>query len=539
MKSTILITATLLMASLTAKAQSEQVVEAVSPSKQAELPLQNSPKFVLGETENTFTDGTNSTTFSAEERVVIRVKKTVEPEPEPQPTAEGYWPVATDGETEQYMLNIDAKAFMLGANDWGTRASVSIEHGYKVKVKANGDGTYTINDYVESRNTWNALDCQSAGGIWVDGKGRGGWMQWVVTPVAGAKNVYEITNTNVPGKLGVKSDLSDTRLYVNNESGYATRWAFMDEAGYNAYLEARKEEIEREKQERLNAQNALSLAAQKAIIDGTNIYEQDGYNAYVAQYEAYMASLAAGTLKEVVVNPNTATGWHASTAYNFLLTPWTIGGEKANNFDKALYINTWSVEGESDGSNFLVPFHEYWTSDDRSLAQNVISTSIGNLHKGDVYEVTILARVRIRNGATNPTGITMAVGNGKSINLCAGEQVGSTQMYLAEFTAKGNVDSKGDLNIAINIAADNNISWLAFKNVKYALKEVATLTGDVNKDGVVDMIDMTRLIYILVHGMSSAYDIRDVDINGDGAINQLDVIALQKIILNRRNVIYI
>ncbi len=58
------------------------MVEAVSKAKQAELPLNNSPKFVIGATGNTFTDGTSATKFSLDERVVIRIKRVEEKEQE-------------------------------------------------------------------------------------------------------------------------------------------------------------------------------------------------------------------------------------------------------------------------------------------------------------------------------------------------------------------------------------------------------------------------------------------------------------------------
>lgn len=75
MKTKIFIAASLLIMSMTAQAQEERKVEAVSKTKQAELLLKNTPEFILGATENTFTDGTSSTTFSTDERVVIRMKK--------------------------------------------------------------------------------------------------------------------------------------------------------------------------------------------------------------------------------------------------------------------------------------------------------------------------------------------------------------------------------------------------------------------------------------------------------------------------------
>lgn len=76
MKTNIFLITALLTAGLSAQAQSEQMVEAVSPSKQAELPLQNCPKLVIGTSQLTFTDNVTETKFSADERIVIRLKKT-------------------------------------------------------------------------------------------------------------------------------------------------------------------------------------------------------------------------------------------------------------------------------------------------------------------------------------------------------------------------------------------------------------------------------------------------------------------------------
>ena len=56
-----------------------------------------------------------------------------------------------------------------------------------------------------------------------------------------------------------------------------------------------------------------------------------------------------------------------------------------------------------------------------------------------------------------------------------GEQLGNTQFYLKEMATKATVDTDGKLTIKFNVAADNNISWLAFKNVKFAYNENATV----------------------------------------------------------------
>ena len=45
-------------------------------------------------------------------------------------------------------------------------------------------------------------------------------------------------------------------------------------------------------------------------------------------------------------------------------------------------------------------------------------------------------------------------------------------MYVKEVTATGTVAEDGVLKIKFNVAADNNISWLSFKNVKFGEHQI-------------------------------------------------------------------
>ena len=138
--------------------------------------------------------------------------------------------------------------------------------------------------------------------------------------------------------------------------------------------------------------------------------------------------------------------------------------------DGTPYINTWSVEGDNDGSEFKVPFYEYWVGDNDALAANTITAKVEGLKAGE-YDVTAWVRVRIKNGAEAPaTGITLQANDGEAVNVAAGDQIGTSQFYLKEFTATGTVAEDGVLKIKFNVAADNNISWLSFKNVKFEKK---------------------------------------------------------------------
>ncbi|MBP3214287.1 MAG: hypothetical protein J6M19_05570 [Bacteroidaceae bacterium] len=148
---------------------------------------------------------------------------------------------------------------------------------------------------------------------------------------------------------------------------------------------------------------------------------------------------------------------------------WTIGSDQAKDYDKALYINTWSVEGDNDGTGFKVPFFEYWIEDTKSLGENTLTATLENVAPGS-YEVSAWVRVRAKNGvaATDATGITLSANDGEAVDVTEGEAVGTSQFNIGKYTASATVGDDGILKIKFNVAADNNISWLSFKDVKYA-----------------------------------------------------------------------
>ena len=225
-------------------------------------------------------------------------------------------------------------------------------------------------------------------------------------------------------------------------------------------------------QGKLDVDNKAAIDAMYALIKSTNVYTAEAKTTYTAEADGYKAAWEAGTLTTKVDNPATIHAWHAAnTADDFLLSAWTINDVQAKEFDTALYINTWSNEGEKDGSEFKVPFFEYWTGDANSLGTAKLTATMTGLTAG-LYEVSAWVRVRAKNGFTAPaTGITMDVNGGEATDVAAGTQVENTQFFLANFKAVGVVGEDGVLKANFNVAADNNISWLSFKNVKFAPKD--------------------------------------------------------------------
>lgn len=152
-------------------------------------------------------------------------------------------PLAADGNTVQYLYNVETGTFVIGANEWNTRASVSPDGGYQFKVKDNGDGTFTLNDYVETKGVWSAVFADNGEGIWVDNLRGANVNGWVITE--NGDSTYTITN---PGareghNLGVSADLADNRLYLDSDSNNGTTWAFINANDYMEYLKSMSGEV--------------------------------------------------------------------------------------------------------------------------------------------------------------------------------------------------------------------------------------------------------------------------------------------------------
>ena len=227
------------------------------------------------------------------------------------------------------------------------------------------------------------------------------------------------------------------------------------------------------------------LPAMKNLVDATNVYTEEALNTYYTQWnEKYQAGTLTKGEASALQNPDVVTGWHAAiTVDDFLLSAWDTNP----NFNNApYYINTWSVEGDTDGSNFRVPFFEYWTGDDASLGARTLTATMSGLEAGE-YEVKALVRVRTKNNTgsyTSGEGITLQVNEGEPVDVTKGDKkyelAADNNFFVGEFKAKGNVE--GDLNIKFNVAAENNVSWLSFKNVWYTRLGVINGINSLNNE---------------------------------------------------------
>ena len=392
-------------------------------------------------------------------------------------TAQGFYRQdGTDNDNLPYFYANDEKQTFpakTGSENSMSNASVSFSAGLytidPIWVKVEEGGTLTIGAKLETNTAlWCIFDnfvltyygdCDIADAKFAGLVAQVKALKAEAEELKAAENVSEPTVTALEAAIDATAEIEAT------------------EEAYNTVIAALTAAVDQAKKD---VANKSAINAMYAVIESTNFYTADALATYKAEADGYKEAWEAGTLTATVDNPATVHAWHAGNSYdNLLLSAWTINDVQCDEFATALYINTWSVEGETDGTEFKVPFFEYWTGDGESLAANTLSAKLTEMEAG-YYDVTAWVRVRAKNGVApaDATGITAAVNGGAAVDVTEGTVVENSQFSLAEYTVRGKVGEDGILTFSLNVAADNNISWLSFKNVKYTKVDATSVYYD-------------------------------------------------------------
>ena len=209
------------------------------------------------------------------------------------------------------------------------------------------------------------------------------------------------------------------------------------------------------------------LPKMKELVEMNNIATAEALEEYYGQWVTkYQEGTITKAEASALQDPTALTGWHASlTCDNYLLSAW----DAEPDFQSPYYINTWSVEGDNDGTNFHVPFIEYWTGDDNSLGEKTMTAAIDGVPAGK-YTVEAWVRVRMKNSGSAPTyGISMQANGSNPVDVCDGEEStdGSSTFFNKVYQIPVTIGADGALTVSFDIESDNNVSWLAIKNVRY------------------------------------------------------------------------
>lgn len=345
-------------------------------------------------------------------------------------------PFLADGETEFYLYNVEAKAFIMGGNDWGSRASGFTKEGNLFRFTDNGNGKFTFADKVNGQ--WKAMFTDAAG-IWVDNANENSSKTWTVTSLP--DGTYTISNTSETAvenaSLCISPFLSDSRLYFRptGTEGFGQTWAFVTPADFESYV---------------------------ATVDANN--------------KALRESTVPGTDITPALPVATAS-----------LDGWSI------NNTSTLQHNTWSWEGVSDGTWMTPSFIENWVAKGSLLPEGIISYTIEGLVPNEAYNVSALIRAYNEGSSTQtPAGACFYAGESKSKDISTGSAFvynGMAGVY-GRFTAFDAVaDAEGKLTIGI-VEKDNNYNWINIRDIKVVVAgAVDVVNGDFAK-GVIGNVNI-------------------------------------------------
>ena len=219
---------------------------------------------------------------------------------------------------------------------------------------------------------------------------------------------------------------------------------------------------------------AAAVAKANTIKEANNFVTADATTTFAAAIAAISDAYDARTLSDADANAagltlgTSVSNWHANAsaaAVAYISSAWSeITMPSDNSQWSAYYINTWSTEGDKDGSGFSVPFFEYWVGSG-SLAAKTMTATLDDLTAGQLYKLT--ADVRVQYSSKVDGSITLTVGEGAAVDVTSGAQIGSSNLYLGTFNAFGKADEDGKLTVTFNVAAGSGISWLSWQNVTY------------------------------------------------------------------------
>lgn len=202
---------------------------------------------------------------------------------------------------------------------------------------------------------------------------------------------------------------------------------------------------------------------------------QTTLDAAVSAFEANKTIANFNTLNAAIAKANISVAEYTTISSGVIPTNVMTGWSKTTPSGD-FHVNTWSTEGNTDGSDMTTPFIENWVSSGNKLGAGKVFYEFTDLNPGETYVVT--ARVRLFNEAgTGVTGGTYFVGSStKNLATFGSPCVGdfAQKGRFAVLSCASTVDDNGHLQFGVEIGDNSPINWMAIKDVT-----IAEGTGDV------------------------------------------------------------
>lgn len=195
-----------------------------------------------------------------------------------------------------------------------------------------------------------------------------------------------------------------------------------------------------------------SAAAKTALTEAL-----DAFNANSSE-----ANLTA--LKEAIAKAQESAKSYAILDNGGLLPDNSLAGWTCTN-SNTFHINTWSTEGNSDGTGMKTPFIENWVYRDDVLGTGEIYYSLPGLDPG-IYQFSALIRAYSESGNL-PTGASLFAGD-REKEFATGKSFEYNNMkgIYDIYAMTAQVGDDGVFRFGIKIKEDRNFNWMAFKTCK-------------------------------------------------------------------------
>lgn len=330
-------------------------------------------------------------------------------------------------------------------------------------------GTYEVQVYAQAQNEWNnngaTLQNDKGDAVYVFGKGvtiektfinarRGPGMM-----KNGGPKVYSIsgvTTTDGSLRIGLGIAVEGQTEWNMIQIKSLVRVSGLDLSNYvTAYENALAAAKDFDQDQTMSATTKIALnGAISTYAEGK--VDKTSQEALETAANALKAALAAAD-KSVASYAVIAAGSIPDNS----LDGWVC--ENTNTF----HINTWSGEGNNDGSNMKTPFIENWVAKGSFLGAGKVYYKLEGLEPGEVYYAQALVRSYNEASSEAPNGPDFFI-NDAETSL---SEVGTTFQYnnmsgiYATLGGVATVGSDGTLTLGVKIASDRNYNWVAFKNV--------------------------------------------------------------------------
>lgn len=448
---------------------------------------------------------------------------------------------------QYYIMNVEAGQFLTGAKvwfSWSTSAGLADEG--QLNTLNETDGVWTI-QREDGKYTFISGSATGRGEMHVDGANPN---KWVFTKTG---NAYQISVDPADEKYGAayagtcwgweganSTDNPANAIVANLDPAKAyCEWLFLDadiyaseavkayQAAMKVYAQAMhlKSVIDATKEQ----YPGIDLSAQEAVYNNTESTIKDLEDAEKT-IPASIKSYIEGSLDQATLaNPIDITD---------LLDPCNINyldGDPINKgFSReftgegtvgSIRKNTWSNEGNSDGTTMKTPFIENWVGKGSSLSDQICHSDTVDVKPG-AYRVTARVRLYNESGADEITGASL-FGNMQKKSIIASDAVVSSEIstgengyftynnmlgyYNPEAESYAVVGNDGKFTFGIEVEGAN-YNWQAHKDYKvYYLgaSDEAVLkarnTGAVRNSAFGEATIMTKSIKDEINACVKAY----------------------------------